>query len=255
MRRCNSRRFIRAPLRASRRFVGQQRRPDVKEAIRFERFCVDFLEGRNIVIPFEQRRCWPAAVQWRAHRVSTPDQGPDGRAYRGYISRTWSDRRYESGQRVPKEYCIHVVHRIEAVVLRGDIDVIDIEQNAAVGSMNNLVEELPFGHLRIRETRHSCLRFRRRPGSPGSPAPGGYALRRDTHGFKRIWERQKIVGIAAIDTSPAEMIGEPGSFGAFCKLLRFASGDRGSSGCAASEVHRNTVLNDSVLIENLVENL
>src|SRR6185369_11593603 len=41
-----------------------------------------------------------------------------------------------------------VVARIEVVVLGRDVDVVDVEKNAAIGLLDYFIEELPFGHLR-----------------------------------------------------------------------------------------------------------
>ena len=45
-------------------------------------------------------------------------------------------------------HCVHVSQRIEAVVLRRDVNVIDVEQDAAVGALDDFVQKLPLGHFR-----------------------------------------------------------------------------------------------------------
>ena len=44
---------------------------------------------------------------------------------------------------------VDVFVRIEVVILRADIDVVHVEQNAAVGALDHFVQKLPFGHLRV----------------------------------------------------------------------------------------------------------
>ena len=46
---------------------------------------------------------------------------------------------------------VHVLHRIELVIHRGDVDVVHVEQDAAVGALYHFIEELPLGHLGIGE--------------------------------------------------------------------------------------------------------
>ena len=48
-------------------------------------------------------------------------------------------------------YRVDVLHGVEAMVLRRHVNVIDVEQDAAVGGMGDLVEKLPLGHLRVME--------------------------------------------------------------------------------------------------------
>jgi hypothetical protein len=42
-----------------------------------------------------------------------------------------------------------MVHGIEAVILKRDVDVIHVQQYAAVGCMDDFIEELPPRHLRF----------------------------------------------------------------------------------------------------------
>ena len=147
---------------------------------------------------------------------------------------------------------VDVVHWVEAVILRRDIDVVDVEQNPAVGRMDHLVQELPLGHLRFVVLGIAAYVFDS-DGNLQEVLDLAHALRRSTHGFKRVRERQEIVGVAAVHAAPAKMIGEPRSFGALRQFLDSLQMVAVQRLCLA-EVHRHAVLNDSVLIENLVEN-
>jgi hypothetical protein len=44
-------------------------------------------------------------------------------------------------------YGVHILHGVEAVILRGNINVIHVEEDAAVRGVNDLVEKLPLRHL------------------------------------------------------------------------------------------------------------
>ena len=43
---------------------------------------------------------------------------------------------------------VQIIERIETVISRGDVDVIDVEQNSAIGPLHDFREKLPFGHFR-----------------------------------------------------------------------------------------------------------
>src|SRR5260370_18040080 len=45
-------------------------------------------------------------------------------------------------------HTVYVIERVEVVVLRRNVDIVHIQQNAAVGAFDNLVEKLPLGHFR-----------------------------------------------------------------------------------------------------------
>ena len=44
---------------------------------------------------------------------------------------------------------VHVLERIELVIDRADVNVIDVKQNAAVGALDYLGEKLPLRHLGV----------------------------------------------------------------------------------------------------------
>ena len=43
---------------------------------------------------------------------------------------------------------VDILHRIELVIHCRDVDVIHVEQNAAVGALHHFIEKLPLRHLR-----------------------------------------------------------------------------------------------------------
>ena len=43
---------------------------------------------------------------------------------------------------------VHIVHGIELVVHRRDVDIVHVQQNAAVGALHHFGQELPLRHLR-----------------------------------------------------------------------------------------------------------
>src|SRR5271156_4459227 len=70
----------------------------------------------------------------------------------------------------------------------------------------------------------------------------------------RIGHRQEIMGVAAVDAAPAKVIGEPGRLGAFYQGFELFEmlAVRAVSG---AEIHRDAVLDHSVLFEDLIKHL
>ena len=97
---------------------------------------------------------------------------------------------------------VEVIKRIEAVVLRRHVNIVHIQQDAAVGLLDHLVQELPFSHLgnvifgvaayvfnghrNFQEITHVADVFSRLAGS-----------------LKGIRHRKQVVGISAIHAAPA----------------------------------------------------
>ena len=100
------------------------------------------------------------------------------------------------------------IQRIEFVVHAADIDVVDIEQNQAVGTSCNLTQEFPLGDLGVPVGYIARYILEQN-------APAENVLHRP-HPFNDIRERlfrvrqwQQVVHVAAGNASPAQMIGNP----------------------------------------------
>ncbi len=213
---------------------------------------MDFVEGWNVVVPLE--KCRGGAGAFDGAGVEPPD-GIEDRV----IVRV-EDVLLELGVAGDVNLrdalggdAVDVVEWIEAVILRRDVDVVDVEQDAAVGGFDDLVQELPLGHLGL-------VKF----GVAADVFDGDGDLEEVLHladagggrldRFEGVGHGQKIVGVAAIDAAPAEMVGEPGSFGALGQgleaLKMFAV-----CGLGGAKVHGDAVLDDAILLEYLVEDL
>jgi hypothetical protein len=129
---------------------------------------VDLIERRNIVVPLEQS-CRGAGPLNR-----TSVQVPDRIEHRMIMSIQYV--LLKLGVARDMNLCdslsrntVYVVQRIEAVILRRHVDVIDIKENAAVCRFNNFVQKLPLGHLRLVKlgVAADVLRLSESPGSPG----------------------------------------------------------------------------------------
>jgi len=139
------------------------------------------------------------------------------------------------------------------MILRRDINVVHIQQNAAIGQLDDFAQELPFRHFGsvvfgvtadvLDTDRHLQVVARRL----------NFLGRMACHG-KSVRHRQQVMRITAIDASPAEMIGKPRSIGVFnqpfetFEMLPVKFVGR-------AEIDRHTVLDDSVLFEDRVKHL
>ena len=150
-------------------------------------------------------------------------------------------------------HAVEVVVGIEIVVLRRDVNVVHVEQDAAVGALDDLGEEFPLGHLGDVELGVAADVFDA-DRDLEVVAHLADVLRGALRRGERVGHRQQVVRVAAVDAAPAEVVGEPGRLGALDERLQpremLAVGPVGGA-----EVHRDAVLDDAVLLEDLVEHL
>src|SRR5580704_9686617 len=146
---------------------------------------------------------------------------------------------------------IYICKRVEVVILRRDVNVIYIEQNAAIRPLHHFIQKLPLGHFRNVKLRIAAHLFHHHRSLDKIPHFANF-LRRDARRFECVRHRQQVVRVAAIDATPAEMIGNPWRLGAFHQFLQslqmFAIWF-----LRRAEIHRNAMLHHSILLENLVE--
>ena len=83
---------------------------------------------------------------------------------------TWNCTTRSNGMRV------EVLRRVEAVVVRRDVDVVHVEQERAVGFFASAREELPLLHRRRRRTRRSVDGFSSASGAPRKSCTCAHAL-------------------------------------------------------------------------------
>ena len=97
-------------------------------------FAMHFVEGWNVVVPLQQRCRWSGQLD--RPRVQPPHR-IDHRMVVGI-----EDVLLKLGVAGDVDLCdalvgdaVQVIKRIEAVIARGDVDVVDVEQNSAVGAL------------------------------------------------------------------------------------------------------------------------
>ena len=114
------------------------------------------------------------------------------------------------------------------MILRGDVNVVHVEQNAAVGALDHFVQKFPLRHFRDVKLRVAA-HVLDGDGNFQKIAHLANFLRRDSRGLKGVGHGQQIVRVAPVDAAPAKMIGKPGRFGALDQALSSGADARDSA--------------------------
>ena len=116
---------------------------------------------------------------------------------------------------------VEVFVGIEMVVLRGDVNVVHVEQNAAVGALDDLAEKFPLGHLRGVElgVAADVLDQNRHLDVIAHFADFSRDVLRRREGVRH---GQQVVRVASVDAAPAKMIGKPRRVRALDEALELA---------------------------------
>ncbi len=133
-----------------------------------------------------------------------------------------------------------------------DVDIVDIEQNAAIGLFYYFIQELPFGHFRNVELRVAADVFNRNRDLQTRHRLA-YLGRGNFGGFECVRHGQEIMRVRAIDTAPAQVICEPRGFCSFDECLEPLQ-MLSVQWFSGTEIHGYTVLHDFILFEDLIEN-
>ena len=119
----------------------------VNEPRGFERFIVNFVESRDMIVPFQKSGCAPDLPDCMS--IDLPH-----RIEHGMIVRV-EDVFLELGvagdvdlANAMVRHVVQVIVGIESVVLGRDINVIHVEKNAAVRPLDDFAQEFPLRHFR-----------------------------------------------------------------------------------------------------------
>jgi len=147
--------------------------------------------------------------------------------------------------------CIDVIHGSKLVVHGGDVDVVHVEEDSAIGALYYFGEELPLGHLRAGEGGVTADVFDG-DGDFKEVLYHADAFYGSLDGLPCVWEREQVVGVGAVDAAPAEVVAEPRGFGAADEGFEAAE-MLGVGRCDGAEVHGDAMLDDAVLLEDSIE--
>ena len=144
-----------------------------------------------------------------------------------------------------------IVQGSDPMVLRGDINIVHIKKDSAVGLLANLAEKFPLRHLGDVKFRVAADIFDADRNFQKVTRLTDFSGR-VCGGFKGVRHGEEVVGVAAVHAAPAEVVGEPGGAGAFDKALELAEM------AAVQRVRRSkiggyTVLDDAVLFQDGVK--
>src|SRR6266404_4577477 len=124
------------------------------QRVRLSGFCLQHVEIRQVRIPFDQRRDIAEAPQGRS--IEVPYRIADRRTVRidEQLLSVQIDAA-ESGKMKllddASRNALQVLATVEFVVVRGDVDVIEIQQNAAARFGGNAGDEFPLRYRRCGE--------------------------------------------------------------------------------------------------------
>ncbi len=108
----------------------------------------------------------------------------------------------------------------EAVIDGADVDIVNVQQNAAVGFVGDCGKKDPFRHRRNRIGQVAGNIFHQ-DAPPESVLYLADSSGNVPHRFFSVGKRQKIVCKAAADCAPTKMIGNPGRSKAPDQRLEF----------------------------------
>src|SRR5258708_1891066 len=223
-----------------------------EEAIGFQGFVVDFAESRNGVVPLEE-----------SCSVTNPLNGTivkvrDRIDQRMIVS--IEDIFFVLGMAGDVNLretfggnAVNVIEGIKAVILRGDVNIVDVQEDAAISAFDDFVQEFPFGHF-------GDVKFG--VAADVFDGNGNFQIVSDIANFLRgffrrlesVRHRKQVVSVAAVNAAPAEVIGKPGSFGTFYQFLEAAQ-VLAVDTIRGTEVHGDAVLHHTILIDDLIEDV
>src|SRR5262245_6268445 len=184
----------------------------IENSLRRHRLVEQHRPGRDVIVPFDQRRPCPRA-RYEAD-VEVPNRGVNRTIMRIDEKRPGGIVGGKPGMAGEVNFTDmlggeagDIARRIEAVIGGGDIDVVDVEQEAATGAPGELFKKVDLRHLILCETKISrgvldkdssveCLLH--------LIDVGGNERQR----LGRVGQRQQIVEIGRLVRGPGKMLGE-----------------------------------------------
>jgi hypothetical protein len=139
------------------------------------------------------------------------------------------------------------------VVAGGDVDIIDIEQNAAVGPFHDLAQKFPFGHFGNVELGVAADVFHR-DGHFQEIARLADFAGGDFGGGQGVRHGQQVVRVTAIHAAPAKVVRKPRRVGPFDQALEFLE-MLPVQRLGRTKIGRHAVLHDAILFQDLIQHL
>src|SRR3984957_4500190 len=140
---------------------------------------------------------------------------------------------------------------VEIMILRGNVDIIHVQKNSAVGALHDLVQEFPLGHfgnVKFGIAANVFHHYRDFQGIANLPN----FLRRQTRSFKGVRHGQQVVRVAPVHASPAKMVRKPRSIRSLHQRFQAPEMLAIRTFCRP-KIHGNAMLHHFVLLQNLIE--
>lgn len=170
-------------------------------------FLEDVCEGWDIFVPFDERGYGAEAIEGFA--VNSPyivDHRPDVRVDDVFTVVCVSSE-MELADTIDGDG-LEVGVDGEAVVKGADVDVVDIQEDLAVGALGDLAQEVPFGEFAFGESDVARDIFEQDLASEG--ILDLLDARDDVaDGFFGVGEREKVVAVVSTECAPAQVIRDP----------------------------------------------
>src|SRR6266481_9110864 len=114
---------------------------------------------------------------------------------------------------------VHISEGIETMISRGNINIVDIQENPAVSPLHHFVEKLPFRHFRDVKF---CVAADILDGDGHFKKVAHLAdlLSRKACRFESVGHGKEIVRVTPVYTSPTQMVREPRRFRPLHQLLQ-----------------------------------
>ena len=224
----------------------------VNEPRGFESFIVNFVESRDMIVPFQKSGCAPYLPD--CVRIELPHRIEHGMIVR--VQNVFLELGVARDVNLANAMMRHVVQvlvGIERVVLGRNINVIDVEKDPAIRPLYDFAQEFPFCHFRGVEFGVAADVFNT---NRNLKEIAGFAnvLRSDLGAGKSVGHREQIMRVTSVDAAPAEVIGQPRSVGPLDQALQFFQ-MLVVEAVGRSEIHGHTMLNHAILFEDRVQHL
>jgi len=141
---------------------------------------------------------------------------------------------------------IQVLERIELVIDRAHVDVVDVEQNQAIGARGDLAQKLPLCQAGIAEP-DVARDVLQQDAAAEEILHGAHALDDIGERLLGIRKRQQVVRVAPGDAGPAEVVRDPGRLDALRERLELAQ-ILAIERCAAADRQRYAVHRERIAL-------
>src|SRR5258707_4401686 len=213
---------------------------------------MNLFKGWNLVVPLEKRCRTPCA--FNRTRIEFPDRINHRMVMRiqNVLFKLGVPRDMDLRHALCRN-TIYVIMGIEIVVSGRHINIVDVQEDAAIRQFHHFGKKLPLRHLRNVEfgitayVLHSNRYLKKVPHFTNFLCGEAGSLEGIGHG-------QQVVTVGPIDAAPAQMVSQPRCLCAPDQRLQ-SPPMLAIWWLMGTKVHRNTMLDDLIALKNLIKNM